>query len=129
MLNIMYTCTYTCIQKLSPRFLWVSKVDVKLRVIVKNFKIKQEGDFSIFGSKSSHVQSVILKIKLGGVPDFWYFSFLNFRLGTYNVPSESSATSLKTSAMREFDGTDAMPGTGWTVIKSVLQFSSYFVGI
>ena len=44
-------------------------------------------DFSIFGSKSSHVQVVILKIL--------YFSFFNFRVGTYNVPSDSSAKSLE----------------------------------
>ena len=39
------------------------------------------------------------------------FSFFNFRLGTYNVPSGSSAISLtraegRASAKREFDGTD-----------------------
>ena len=39
MLKIMYLCTYIWTQKLSPRFLWVSKFDVKLRVIDKNFKI------------------------------------------------------------------------------------------
>ena len=53
----------------------------------------------------------------------------NFRLGTYNVPSGSSAKSLtkeaegRASAKREFDGTDGTGGTGWTgwtVIKSVL---------
>ena len=47
----------------------------------------------------------------------------NFRLGTYNVPSGSSAPSLKTSAKREFDGTGGTgwtDGTGGTVIKSVL---------
>ena len=43
----------------------------------------------------------------GGVPDFVYFSFFNFRLGTYNFPSGSSAPSLKrpkacASAQREF---------------------------
>ena len=39
MLKIIYICTYIRTQKLSPRFLWVSKFDVKLRVIDKNFKI------------------------------------------------------------------------------------------
>ena len=29
----------------------------------------------------------------GGVPDFVYFSFFNFRLGTYNFPSGSSVKS------------------------------------
>ena len=37
--QIMYTCTYMYPQKLSPTFLWVSKFDVKLGVVVKNFKI------------------------------------------------------------------------------------------
>ena len=55
--------------------------------------LKQVGDFSIFGSKNSHVQGVILK--------FRYFSF-NFRIvGTYNVPSGSSATSLTTRPKAE----------------------------
>ena len=45
-----------------------------------------------------------------------YFSFFNFRLGTYNFPSGSSAPSLKrpkawASAQREFDGTDGGYGT------------------
>ena len=35
--------------------------------------IQAVSDFSIFGSKSSHVQGVILK--------FWVFFFFNFRLG------------------------------------------------
>ena len=34
----MYICTYIYTQKLSPRFLWVLKFDVKLGVVVKNFK-------------------------------------------------------------------------------------------
>ena len=50
-----------------------------------------------------------------------YLSFgggFNFRLGTYNVPSGSSAKSLtkeaegRASAKREFDGTDGTDGTG-----------------
>ena len=72
------------------------KTYVKLGVVVK---LQQVGDFSIFGSKSSHVQSVILKIILGGAK-FWVFFFFNFRL--YNVPSGSSARSLTTSSKREF---------------------------
>ena len=88
-----------------------------------------------------------------GVLDFVYFSFFNFRLGTYNFPSGSSAPSLKrpkacASAQREFcirkcledfqftGGNspkkipenvlfDGMGRTdGLTVIKSVLQISS-----
>ena len=42
-----------------------------------------------------------------GELDF-FFSKLPYVRGTYNVPSGSSATSLKTSAKRESDG------TGWT---------------
>ena len=38
-IHIMYISTYICNQNLSPKFLWVSKFDVKLGVIVKNFKI------------------------------------------------------------------------------------------
>ena len=34
----------------------------------------------------------------------------NFRLGTYNVPSGSSAISLTASAKREFDGMDGWMG-------------------
>ena len=57
--------------------------------------LKQVGDVCIFGSESSHVQIVILKIILeSGVPNFGFFSFFNFRLGTFNVPSGSSATRL-----------------------------------
>ena len=89
----------------------------------------------------------------------------NFRVGTYNVPSGSSASSLTTRPKAEFvgvgwDGNQKCPsmsfillknfnmyiylytknlsptflwvsfdGTDGTVIKSVLQFSSQFVGI
>ena len=68
--------------------------------------LQQVGDFSIFWSKSLHVQGVILKIG--------YFSFFNFRLGNYNVPAGSSATSLTTIAKREFtDGWDGKGGMGW----------------
>ena len=83
---------------MSPTSLWVSKFDIKFQNLMSISNLQQVGDFSIFGSKSSHVQGVILKIG--------YFSFFNFRLCTYNVPSGSSATSLKTSAKRQFDGTD-----------------------
>ena len=38
MLKIMYVCTCICTQKLSPRFLWVSKFDVNLGVGVINFE-------------------------------------------------------------------------------------------
>ena len=38
-IHIMYISTYICNQNLSPKFLWVSKFDFKLGVIVKNFKI------------------------------------------------------------------------------------------
>ena len=67
--------------------------------VSKFSNLQKVGDFSIFWSKSSHVQGVILKIILALV--------FNFRLGTYNDPSGSSATSLTTSAKREFDGMDA----------------------
>ena len=87
----IYTEIYTKI--LSPTFVLVSKFDVKFGVGSKFSNLHLVADFSIFWSKSSHVQVVILKIG--------YFSFFNLRLGTYNVPSGSSATSLTTSAKRE----------------------------
>ena len=48
----------------------------------------------------------------------------NFREGTYNVPSGSRPKHLKTRPKPEF--TDGKDGRN---IKSVLQCSSYFVGI
>ena len=89
----MYMSTYIRNTKLSAIFLWVSKFDVKFQNLMSISNLQQVGDFSIFGSKSSHVHGVILKIG--------YFSFLNVRLGTYNFPSGSSATSLTTNATRE----------------------------
>ena len=44
-------------------------------------------------------------------------------LSNHNVPLGSSENPYGEARSAEFDG------TGWTVIKSVLQFSSYFVGI
>ena len=47
----------------------------------------------------------------------------NFRLGTYNVPSGSSAKSLtkeaegRASAKREFDGTDGTDGEQKCILK------------
>ena len=38
MLKIMYICTYICTQKLSPRFLWVSKFDIKFGSGVMNLE-------------------------------------------------------------------------------------------
>ena len=68
MLNIMYICTYIRTQKLSLRFLWVSKFDVKLRVIDKNFKITAGRWIFFFWSKSSllkptHEENGILGIE------------------------------------------------------------------
>ena len=37
-IDYVYISTDICNQKLSPTFLWVSKFDVKLGVMVKNFK-------------------------------------------------------------------------------------------
>ena len=35
---ILYLTSYICSQNLSPTSLWVSKFDVKLGVVIKNFK-------------------------------------------------------------------------------------------
>ena len=60
--NFLYTlCVYrlciitSCIfnQKLSPTSLWVSKFDVKLEVVIKNFKFTAGRWFFIFWPKSS----------------------------------------------------------------------------
>ena len=51
---------------------------------------------------------------------------------TYNVPPGPSANPYGEARSAEFDGTGWTDMTGWTggaVIKSVLQFSSYFLGI
>ena len=48
---------------------------------------------------------------------------------TYNVPPGSSANPYGEARSAEFDGTGGTHGTGWTVIKSLFQFSSYFVDI
>ena len=45
----MYTCIYS--RKLSPTFLWLSKFDVKLGVVVKNFNITISKPLSFFGLK------------------------------------------------------------------------------
>ena len=76
----------------------------------ENFKfsnLQQEGNFSIFGSKS------LFSARVGSIKFVLWWGRFNFLLGTYNVPSGSSATSLRASAKREFDG------VGWG-IKSVL---------
>ena len=55
--------------------------------------LQQVVDFSIIGTKSSHVQFVIF--------ENWVFFFF-IRQCTYNAASGSSATSLTRSAKREF---------------------------
>ena len=47
---------YIYIQKLSRLFLWISKFDIKLGVVVKNFKITIVRMFSFFESKSSFLK-------------------------------------------------------------------------
>ena len=64
------------------------QIDVKFGVESKFSNLQQVGDFSIFGSKS-----LFSGVVRGKKIEFWWVDF-NVRLGTYNVPSGSSATSL-----------------------------------
>ena len=95
-------------KKFSRTFLWVSKFDVKLGVGFKIFKFTAgRGLFYFWVYFLGWLGAYNLSFGGGGVPDFVYFSFFNFRLGTYNFPSGSSAPSLKrpkacASAQREF---------------------------
>ena len=57
----MYIRTYLYTQKLSPRFLWVLKFDVKWWVGEHYFRnYPMYVSFQIFGSKLVHVYSIVL---------------------------------------------------------------------
>ena len=76
--------------------------------------LRQVGDFSIFGSKNSQIQGVILKIILALV--------FNFRLGIYNPFGVQRHKPYDEREARVVMGQTG--GAGRTVNKSVLQFSS-----
>ena len=82
-LKIIYICTYICTQTLSPRFLRVSKFDVKLGIVVIIFKITLCTCVLIFDLKVNLKISPVFERnfceKCSIFIYIWFFCFYSFK--------------------------------------------------
>ena len=130
-IKIMHMYTYIYSQKLSPTFLWVSKFDVKLGSGGKIFK------FTIFTwFFKNHAKSKVFQKYIRQRAFFSKFDVNLRSWGNYCGRSFDQAATLSLRGPAQFTlearSAEFTGGMGWVDgrgIKSVLQFSLYFVGI